>query len=479
MIKRILSFYSPKFPKTVIYMLQSVEYQIGPYLRWLWRIEDPSKVMHRRTLVLTTPAKLLLLAIFSGIATQYLIAAVWAFHFATNDQLNLIGYPAAIFLLAPVIWAHLVIIPLIVGRLLFKRPVQQLHIHRSKLVFKKHGAVKIAVAGSYGKTTMKEILLTVLSEGKKVAATPANKNVAISHAQFAKKLKGEEDILVIEYGEGAPGDVTKFTKVTEPDIGIITGLAPAHLDKYKSLHRAGLDIFTLADYLKGKNVYVNADSEATRPFIKPGYITYSSRGVGGWRVSDVKVSIKGLTFKLTSKGKQLNVKSQLLGRHQIGPLAAVATLAVQLGLTKDQIEKGLAKIEPFEHRMAAREASGAWILDDTYNGNIEGMKAGLELLAELPAKRKVYITPGLVDQGKESPQIHKRLGRLIAAAKPDIVVLMKHSVTADIATGLEDAGYKGQLLIEDDPLNFYNNLDQFIAGGDLVMMQNDWPDNYS
>ena len=107
------------------------------------------------------------------------------------------------------------------------------------------------------------------------------------------------------------------------------------------------------------------------------------------------------------------------------------------------------------------------------------MLAGLKLLKELPAKRKIYVTPGLVDQGKDSPVIHRRLGEAIARAQPDLVVLMRHSVTDEIVDGIKAKNYKGQLVIEEDPLNFYTHLDQFVAAGDLVLLQNDWPDQYN
>jgi len=138
----------------------------------------------------------------------------------------------------------------------------------------------------------------------------------------------------------------------------------------------------------------------------------------------------------------------------------------------------VSSIMPFEHRMQARPMNGGWLIDDTYNGNIDGMEAGLALLAKLPAKRKIYVTPGLVDQGRETESVHVRLGEAIAKAAPDLVVLMKHAVTNYIVEGLEKAKFKGETRIEDDPLDFYNNLDKFIAAGDLVMMQNDWPDQY-
>src|SRR4029079_174498 len=100
----------------------------------------------------------------------------------------------------------------------------------------------------------------------------------------------------------------------------------------------------------------------------------------------------------------------LLGEHQLGPLAAVASLGMVLGLSIDQIPAGVAATQPFEHRMQARPLAGGWIIDDTYNGNIEGLRAGLRLLHKLPAKRKIYVTPGLVDQGGETERVHLELG---------------------------------------------------------------------
>ena len=122
---------------------------------------------------------------------------------------------------------------------------------------------------------------------------------------------------------------------------------------------------------------------------------------------------------------------------------------------------------------------GAWIIDDTYNGNLEGIRAGLELLKDLPAKRRIYVTPGLVDQGVENERVHRTIGGLIASAKPDQVVLMQNSVTSWIMSGLKEANYQGEVTIEAVPLNFYSNLKHFVASGDVVLMQNDWTDNYS
>ncbi|MBX6334449.1 hypothetical protein IRY61_03875 [Candidatus Saccharibacteria bacterium] len=478
MIKNLLSLYSPSFPVIVVYMLQNTEYQAGPYLAWLWRTKRLDRVMYRRTLDRTLPARLLLWALRLGMFAQIVVGGILIVLGIDGQVAGGVEFGLAAIISYPVVWAHLVVVPLVLGRLLIVKPRQALLIRQSRHIFDGFAGAKIAVAGSYGKTSMKELLLTVLSEGKKVAATPANKNVSISHAYFARGLKGDEDILIIEYGEGKPGDVARFASITRPTHVVITGLAPAHLDKYKTLERAGKDIFSAAETVPEDKVYVNGDSPDLLPFVKPGYKLYTAKSALGWRVSNIEVGLDGISFTMEKGKDKLELKSGLLGRHNVGPLAFAAALAHEFGLAKEQIKAGIAATKPFEHRMQPYQLGGAWIIDDTYNGNLDGIRAGTRLLKELDAKRKIYVTPGLVDQGKDSPRIHQEMGRLIAEARPDMVVLMQHSVTEDIKKGLLDAGYKGELLIESDPLNFYQNLSLFVANGDLVMLQNDWPDNY-
>lgn len=477
-VRAIIAVYSWRFLTTIIYMLQNTEYQTGEYLRWFWRTNDFGRVMYRRTLDSTKAARLLLLAVRLGAVAQLAagLGCVFAWHF--NDFTGGLAFGLALIAVYPVVWAHAIVVPLVLGRWLIVRPRERRLVAESAVIFKKFKGAKIAVAGSYGKTSMKELLLTVLSEGKKVAATPANKNVAISHAYFARKLAGDEDILVIEYGEGGPGDVARFAAITRPTHAVITGLAPAHLDHYKTMQAAGQDIFAVADVVKSKHVYVNADSALTKDFMRKGFEPYDADGALGWRVSNVRLGVEGTRFTLKKGGKTMHLHSGLLGRHQIGPLSLAAAFAFELGLSIPQIEAGVACTLPYEHRMQPYVLGGAWIIDDTYNGNIEGIRAGTQLLADLPGARKIYVTPGLVGQGREAQAVHEEMGQLIAAAKPDIVVLMQNSTTSFIRAGLDAAHFAGQVIVETDPLAFYQNLSLFVAAGDLVVLQNDWPDNY-
>lgn len=479
MISAITSLYGLRYATILVYMLQSTEYRAGPYLAWYWRTQNFSTVMHRRTLERTRAARLLLLTLRLGMLAEIAVGIALIVLGATGVVTGGVYFGAAVIVGYPVVWAHLAVVPLLLGRYLVAAPNERKLIRQSEKIFAEHPGIKIAVAGSYGKTTMKELLATVLAEGKKVAATPGNKNVSISHAHFAKRLEGDEDILIIEYGEGAPGDVARFARITHPTHGVITGLAPAHLDRYKTLQAAGKDIFSLAEYLEGKSVYVNGESPPAKEFIKKGYQTYTASEALGWKVSEIELSVNGTSFLLSKGKRQLSFHSGLLGTHNVGSLAFVAVLALELGLTELQVRAGIAKTVPFEHRMQPYQMSGGWIIDDTYNGNIEGVRAGTALLRALPATRKMYVTPGLVDQGKEAKRVHIEMGELIAAAQPEAVVLMKNSATTYIQEGLERGKFAGSVKIERDPLEFYTNLNHQVAAGDVVMMQNDWTDNYA
>ena len=469
----------PSFAVAVAYMLQSTEYEPRAYIRWLYRAGDFGAVMHRRTLDRTKVAGAFLLFLRIGILLQVAVGVALLIAGLAGYRAELIITSIFVILLAPIVWAHLVILPLIVARYIVIKPrLARMNTVTAK-IFKEHSATKIAVAGSYGKTTMKELLTTVLSVKHVVASTPGNKNVASAHYQFATKLSGDEDVLIVEFGEGKPGDVEGFTNVVAPDVAVITGLAPAHLDQYGTIEEAGKDIFSLAKIVGPSGSYVNGESPPAKSFIESDQITFSAQGVDGWSVSDVSIDINGTHFTMAKNNKKIRISSGLIGKHLIGVMAATAAIAHRLGLDPSQIEAGFKKTVPYEHRMQPYRLGGAWVIDDSYNGNIQGVRAGIELLATLDATRKIYVTPGLVEQGNESDSIHTDIGTIIASGKPDIVVLMNNSTTRHISNGLMQAGFAGELIVQPDPLQFYTNLDQFVASGDIVLLQNDWTDNYA
>ncbi|GAC1386359.1 MAG: hypothetical protein NVSMB37_0030 [Candidatus Saccharimonadales bacterium] len=464
-----LSFYWYKAPWVLVYMLQQVEYRPLKFMSWVSTIPDLRLVQRRGQLVPTTAARgLLVISYMSWLAPMVggLIGAV-----AIHNLLPLVGVCCAPLLcVAMLLLGTAIVKPLVIDR------QQAKEIATARRTLQALPAQRIAVLGSYGKTTMKELLRTVLAEGKRIAVTPGNRNVLISHARWINsQLDADADIIVFEYGEAAPGDIARLASLSQPTDAVITGLAPAHLDGYESVDAIVKDFITITDYVQPDHLYINAESSGLQDVQG---LNYSSKGIGDIRISDVVMSMTGMTFTVTHGQRTLKLTTGLIGEHQLGPLSAVIDLAIKCGLSDTQITTGVSQTKPFEHRMQPRPVAGGWIIDDTYNGNIEGMRAGLRLLADMPAQRKFYITPGLVDQGREVEPVHVSLGELIAAASPDTVVLMKNSVTGFIQTGLKNGNYHGEVIIQDNPLDFYTNIEHFIAAGDLLLMQNDWPDNY-
>lgn len=477
-MKTLLSLYTLRLPALYAYMLQQVEYDPNKFVSWIKRLfisnATIKNVVKRQKLVITKRATLLIL--FSSIFT---LIVVGGYVFLLRNYVVWWIDLVAILMASPLILTLFMWIITFLAHKTLIVPEQKKLVAEASKLFAKHTGVKIAVLGSYGKTTMKELLVTVLSEGKKVAATPGNKNVSVSHARFARSLDGDEDVVVVEFGEGEPGDIARMANMLKPDYAIITGLAPNHLDHYPDLKSVADDLLDIYKYVDPSRVFVSGESKMMQEFLPAGAKLFKAEEVLGWKTSSVKPTINGIDFQLKKADKMMILHSGLIGRYQVAPISLVASIADKLGLNIKDIESGVRKTAPFEHRMQPRLVHGAWLIDDAYNGNLEGMQAGLDLLAELDFKRKWYVTPGLVDQGVETIRVHQELGKAIAECNPDIVVLMENSARPLIEESMKSAGYKGELRVETNPLEFYSNIEQLLAVGDVVLMQNDWTDNYN
>ncbi len=373
-----------------------------------------------------------------------------------------------------------IVVPIIwIGETFIQRPRERSIIAKATKKAEEISGIKIAIVGSYGKTSMKEMLKTVLSEKFSVLATPGNKNTPLGTSEFIDSLTGDEDIVIFEMGESHVGDIAELCEIIKPNKGIITGISEAHLETFGTLKNLENTIFELVDFMGNKSVYKNLDSEPIANRVESSDpLAYSKSGVHDWVVSDIESSLHGLKFVVNKGSKTIWVDSRLVGEHHVGPLVACIDIADKLGLSLAEIAEGVQHTKAFEHRMQPYHLHGALVIDDTYNGNPAGIYSGLELLRESDAKRRIYVTPGLVELGDKSASIHEKIGQKIAISA-DVVVLMKNSTTEFIESGLRTGGFSGDLLIVDSPLRFYENLDQFVAKGDVVLMQNDWTDNYA
>jgi UDP-N-acetylmuramoyl-tripeptide--D-alanyl-D-alanine ligase len=448
-------------------MLQQVDYETSDFISWLMRWPDYSRIIKRKRLILTAKIKLLLVILYSS-ALLMVLAAIYLLP-GENYFISLL-----IIVSTPlVLLVALLIINSLGNLLLIARRTTA--IKRASQKMNKHPGVKVAILGSYGKTTAKELLAAVLSSEKRVAYSLGNRNILSSHASWINSsINGDEDFVIFEFGEYRQGDIAKLAELTHPNYAIITGYAPNHLDSYKTEQALKDDLKSIQKYVKRSNLFVSNQAAHELGF----KADFSRDEFRGWKIRHHEVSLDGLRFDLEKGSQKVAIQTKLIGGHLTGLVAAIYFVAREMGISKDAAVAALAKIEPYDHRMNPRNLHGAWIIDDTYNGNLEGIKAGIELLKEVKAKRKIYVTPGLVEQGDKKDAVHRNIAQHLARAHFQEVVLIKNSATSIIADELKALNYDGKVTFVDEPLEYYTNLEYNVAAGDVVLLQNDWTDNY-
>lgn len=475
-MKRWLSCYNVRFPRTLVYMLQATEYDIREYVSWYRSASSFRRVEQRKSLV-WTPKAVLLFSIVWGFLFLLIAGAITVLWLGAGSLKYILA--VLIVLLLPHFLAYGIIAPLAVLHVMIQSPIEYFIVSRARIKLGKHHAIKIGIAGSFGKTTVREILKTILSEGKKVAAPSYSINTPLGISRFIHTLKGDEDILIFELGEYYPGDVRKLCNLVKPEIGFVTGANEAHLEKFKTMEQTVKTVFELADFLRGNPVYVNGESALARRNSRPGHTVYDRTHIGNWSIKNQKTDLTGTSFTLVKNETALELQSKLLGLHHIGPLVAAVDLALKLGLSKKQVIRGVSKTKPFEHRLEPKtDHAGAVTLDDSYNGNPDGVKAVIAFLASLEGHRRFYVTPGLVEMGPRTEEVHKEIGRELAAANIEKVVLIKNSVTPHIEQGLKEEEYQGEIVWFNDAAAAFAALPHMTAEGDVVLLQNDWPDQY-
>jgi UDP-N-acetylmuramoyl-tripeptide--D-alanyl-D-alanine ligase len=353
------------------------------------------------------------------------------------------------------------------------------------------GLTIIAVAGSYGKTTMKEILVSVLSEKFRVLATPGNINTPVGISRvILKDLVPATEVMVVEMGEHYPGDLRFLGEFLRPDISVITGINEAHLERFGSLDRLAEGIFEAVDATKEHGLIVlNADN----PHIVERYTMHRGERAFAFYSSHesplTEYRIGKLEFREDGSGMDFEVSDYetslgklslpLIGEYAVGASIAALIIARRLGMPIGEFRKGLASLKPIPHRLQVLPSqNGVLVIDDSYNGNPEGVRYAIRALARFTKRRKVYVTPGLVEAGPTSEPIHREIGRELAPVA-DVVVLIQNSVTSFIARELLQHGFpKEHILWFKNGPEAHAAIPEIVKSGDVILFQNDWPDNY-
>lgn len=466
-------------PKYQLYLLQLENYELFRFWKLLFKKGFWPKAGQRKELVWTAKAAV----IFTLAEMLMLAAGVLCFFFFRaqfgNPLSALLGFSVFLALKnLPFIGYSLAVVLLLPLDFLLKKIL----VFRARNRIKSLASLKVVgIAGSYGKTTMKEVLLKVLGAKLKVAATPESVNTPVGIARWAlRELGSSVEVLIIEMGEHYKGDVEEVCAIARPDIAVVTGINEAHLERMKNLENVVDTIFEIVSCSKpGALVVLNGDDrnvvENYKKYVWPDHVVERFK-IEDLRFKNFNPEALQWEAELEAIGK---FKINLLGEYALGDVSAAVRLAKSLGLNAEEIKKGLEKIQPVEHRLQPIKSAGdVLVIDDAYNGNPAGVAEAIKVLSRFDDRRKILITPGLVETGKKAEEVHRKIGQELASVA-DLVLLIKNSVTPFIEAGLKAAGYEPEKIVWFDTAQAaHENLKNILKPGDVILFQNDWGDQY-
>ena len=301
------------------------------------------------------------------------------------------------------------------------------------------------------------------------------------------QLTDEYDVFIAEMGARNVGDIKELASLVSPKIGIITSIGPAHLDTFKNLDNIAKTKYELIEELPADGIAIfNYDNEYIKKLADKTFKEKILYGLENHEeldifATDIEVSESGSAFTLKDKeGNEIRCTTKLLGKHNIYNLLAGASVGKALGLTFEEIKRGMEKVEPVPHRLnIINPGTGIIIVDDAFNSNPIGSKAALEVLGQFKEGRKIIVTPGMVELGEREEEANKEFGISIGKVC-DFVILVGKKRTKPIYDGLMEMGYNKDNIFVVNSLDEATSRIQNIAKPkDVVLFENDLPDNYN
>lgn len=365
-----------------------------------------------------------------------------------------------------------------------EKAISHSYIKKAKIKLKSLKNVKvIGITGSYGKTTVKNILGTILSEKYKVCVTPSSYNTPLGLAKtILSNLTPDDEIFLAEMGAKQRYDINELCNMVEPQIGVITGIGNQHLLTFGSTEMIIQTKGELAEYvsLHSGELFVSAVSDGAKQ-LASGFSQAKlvSLEQGELKVKNIKTTSEGSEFDLTLKNKSVRCKTILLGKHNIENILLSASVALTLGLSLEEIACGIEKLVTIPHRLEIVKSSSTYtIIDDAYNSSVEGSKASIDVLSKFEG-RKFVITPGLVELGAEQFNSNFEFGKNMASVCDYVIIDSAINFDA-ISSGLVFAGFDESHIIQAGTLSqAVEILSEIASANDVVLFENDLPDNYS
>ena len=365
-----------------------------------------------------------------------------------------------------------------------EKSINRYYINDARRMLKECPNLKIiGITGSYGKTSVKYYLHTLLSAGFDVLMTPESYNTPMGVVKTVRgSLRATHEIFLCEMGARHVGDIKEICDIVDPQMGIITSLGYQHLETFHSLDNIVSTKKELFDALpQGAPRYINGDNEFAQQYgVTKGAVTYGLGEDNDYRAFDLVYTEKGSIFKVQAPdGSVAEYTTKMLGEHNVVNITGAIAIAHDLGIALEKLKLPVRRLEGAPHRLQPiAKSSKLTIIDDAYNSNPNGTKVALKTLSMFEGV-KVLVTPGMVELGSEEDKCNFEFG-VDAAAVCDYIVLVGKKQTESIQKGVASTDFnKDKMYVAEDLQDALNYVYGIVSGEKIiVLLENDLPDNY-
>ena len=334
----------------------------------------------------------------------------------------------------------------------------------------------IAVGGSNGKTTTKELLASILGQRGPALKSEARFNNDIGVPLTLLQLTAAHQAAVLEAGTNHPGELASLVRMIQPQLGIITSIGREHLEFFGDVAGVVQEEGMLAELLPaGGTLFINGDSEWATAIGNRTRAALVRAGCGianNWRAKGIRLDKNGVTFRAETPGGDFDgeYRINLLGRHQVVNALLAMAVGASLGLSPAQVRAGLAECAPPKMRLQFWEANGVRVLNDAYNANADSTLAALQTLCDLPLQgRRVAVLGDMNELGAHAEAAHREVGQ--RAAELGIGQLFAVGKMASVTAGAARQAGLARVIEFTDVEAAMKAVKSFLKAGDVVLFK--------
>ncbi len=334
----------------------------------------------------------------------------------------------------------------------------------------------VAITGSTGKTTTREMTVSVCRRQFETLSTRGNFNNEIGLPLTLFNLATDHRLAIVELGMNHPGEIRRLSAICSPDIGVITNIGPAHLEGLRDVASVAKAKGELLENIRPDGTAViNADDEYARKLTEmatTGVVLFGTGADASVRAENIKRRGDTVSFSLVMPGGRVEITLVVSGAFMVQNALAAATVAHLLQIGPETIKAGLESFRPVEGRMRIYETdSGAYIIDDTYNANPMSMAAAINALADFSGKGKGVLVAGdMLELGEQAAYYHEQIGKVAAGAGLSRIYLTGE-YAGQVAHGAKAAGMSGRDILIGSKTDIVKDLAGHLEPGDWVLVK--------